>query len=118
MFNAPRRQYETRCAAPWDRASAKKEQIAMSLSGRVALVTGGTWEIGIATVSHLAAKGAQLIIPRRRQLELDAAIAEISGAMGIRADAGRLVDVDRLFAAIMARYGQLSVLILTLAAAR
>lgn len=44
------------------------------LSGKVALVTGGTSGIGLATAKRFVAEAAYVFITGRRQTELDAAI--------------------------------------------
>lgn len=82
-----------------------------SLAGRIALVTGGTSGIGLATARELAAQGAQVFITGRRQAELDAAVAEIGGTVsGIRADASQLHDLDEVYSRIAAQAGRLDIL--------
>lgn len=82
-----------------------------SLNGKIALVTGGTSGIGLATAQELVAQGAQVFITGRRQAELDAAVAAIgSAATGIQADASVLSDLDRVFAQIAKQAGHLDVL--------
>jgi NAD(P)-dependent dehydrogenase (short-subunit alcohol dehydrogenase family) len=81
------------------------------LNGKVALVTGGTTGIGLATATELAAQGAQVFITGRRQAELDAAVAAIGGnAAGIRADASVLADLDNVYAQIAKLAGKLDIL--------
>lgn len=77
----------------------------------VALVTGGSSGIGLASAKRFAAEGAQVYITGRRQKELDAAVKEIGhGAIGVQGDASNLADLDRLFDAIRQQKGRLDTL--------
>ncbi|WP_144837933.1 SDR family oxidoreductase [Leclercia adecarboxylata] len=81
------------------------------LAGKVALVTGGTSGIGLATAKELAAQGAKVYITGRRQAELENAVASLGGQVtGIRADASRLEDLDTVYAQIAEQAGRLDVL--------
>lgn len=81
------------------------------LDGKIALVTGGTSGIGLATAQVLAAQGAQVFITGRRQAELDAAVDAIgAAATGIRADASKLADLDAVYAQIAKQAGRLDIL--------
>jgi NAD(P)-dependent dehydrogenase (short-subunit alcohol dehydrogenase family) len=81
------------------------------LEGKIALVTGGTSGIGLATAKRFVAEGAKVVITGRRKDVLDAAVKEIgSSATGIQADAGNLADLDRLFAQIKQEHGRIDVL--------
>ena len=81
------------------------------LSDKIALVTGGSTGIGLASAQELAAQGAKIYITGRRQQELDAAIALIGGsAKGIRADVSRLDDLDKVYAQIAEESGRLDIL--------
>ncbi|PRE89522.1 SDR family NAD(P)-dependent oxidoreductase [Burkholderia gladioli] len=81
------------------------------LEGKVALVTGGTSGIGLATAKDLAAQGARVIITGRRQAELDQAVAALGqGVRGVRSDVTRSADLDALFETIRATEGRLDVL--------
>lgn len=81
------------------------------LSNKIALVTGGSTGIGLASAQELAAQGAKVYITGRRQQELDAAIALIgTSAKGIRADVSRLDDLDRVYSQIAEESGRLDIL--------
>lgn len=80
-------------------------------NGKIALVTGGTSGIGLATAQHLARLGATVFLTGRRQAELDAAVATIGpAATGIRADASRPGDLDTVYAQIARQAGRLDIL--------
>ncbi|HFH2546572.1 TPA: SDR family NAD(P)-dependent oxidoreductase [Klebsiella aerogenes] len=82
-----------------------------SLSNKIALVTGGSTGIGLASAQELAAQGAKVYITGRRQQELDAAIALIgTSAKGIQADVSRLDDLDKVYAQIAEESGRLDIL--------
>jgi NAD(P)-dependent dehydrogenase (short-subunit alcohol dehydrogenase family) len=81
------------------------------LEGKIALVTGGTSGIGLATAQRFIAEGAHVFITGRRQDVLDEAVKTIGqNVTGIRADASNLDDLDRLYATIQSEKGRLDVL--------
>ncbi|MFR0693179.1 SDR family oxidoreductase [Enterobacterales bacterium AE_CKDN230030158-1A_HGKHYDSX7] len=81
------------------------------LTGKIALVTGGSSGIGLGAAQVLAAQGARVFITGRRQAELDAAVAAIgSAATAIRADASVLSDLDAVYAQIAETAGRLDIL--------
>lgn len=81
------------------------------LSGKVALVTGGSTGIGLATAQEFAAQGATVFITGRRQAELDAAVALIGDrAIGIKGDVANLAELDHVFSVIAAKAGHLDIL--------
>jgi len=81
------------------------------LSGKIALITGGSSGLGLATAKRFVAEGAYIFITGRRQPELDAAVKEIgSSVTAIRSDIANLRDLDQLFASIKAQKGRLDIL--------
>ena len=81
-----------------------------SLKDKVALITGGTSGIGLATAKLFVEEGAEVIITGRSQTALDQATREIgSGAMGVQGDVSRMDDLDRLYEEIAKRFGHLDV---------
>lgn len=81
------------------------------LQGKIALVTGGTSGIGLATAKLFASEGAHVVITGRRQAVLDAAVKEIGGNVtGIQADSSNNADLDHLYAEIEKAHGRLDVL--------
>ena len=81
------------------------------LSEKIALVTGGSSGIGLATAKRFVAEGAYVFITGRRQAELDAAATEIgSNVTAIRSDVANLADLDRLFDTIKQQKGRLDIL--------
>lgn len=79
--------------------------------GKVALVTGGSSGIGLATAKLFAQRGARLYITGRRQKELDEAVREIGqSATGIQGDVSLLADIDRVYQTIRKEKGKLDIL--------
>lgn len=86
-------------------------ETSQKLTGKIALITGGTTGIGLATAQRFVAEGAYVFITGRRQAELDAAVQLLgASATGIRGDISNLADLDYLFATIKAQMGRLDVL--------
>jgi len=80
------------------------------LENKIALVTGGTSGIGLATAKRFAAEGAYVYVTGRRQAELDAAVAAIGNATGVRVDSSKPEELDQLYKQIRAEKGRLDVL--------
>ena len=61
------------------------------LEGKVAVITGGTSGIGLATAQRFVAEGAYVFITGRRQDELDKAVATLGrGVTGVQGDISNL----------------------------
>ena len=78
------------------------------LEGKVALVTGGSSGIGLATAKRFVAEGAHVYITGRRKAELEAAVREIGrNVTAVQADSSKPADLDRLYAQIKQEKGKL-----------
>jgi len=81
------------------------------LSGKNALITGGSTGIGLATAKRFVDEGAYVFITGRREPELNAAVKEIGeNATGVQGDVANLGDLDRLFAQIKREKGKLDII--------
>jgi NAD(P)-dependent dehydrogenase (short-subunit alcohol dehydrogenase family) len=81
------------------------------LSGKVALVTGGSAGIGLGIAKRFAEEGARVFITGRRQSELDKAVTAIGGgATAVQGDISNLDDLDHIYAAIKDKAGRVDVL--------
>ena len=82
------------------------------LNGKVAVVTGGSSGIGLATAQRFVDEGAHVFIMGRRQSELDKAKALIgNGLTTVAGDVTNSADLDRLFATVLDKEGGLDILV-------
>jgi NAD(P)-dependent dehydrogenase (short-subunit alcohol dehydrogenase family) len=81
------------------------------LEGKVAVITGATSGMGLASAKLFAAEGAYVFITGLRQKELDEAVKAIgSNVTGVQGDASNLADLDRLYETVRAKKGQFDIL--------
>lgn len=84
--------------------------MSQKLAGKVAVITGGSSGIGLATAKRFVDEGAYVFITGRRQAELDEAVRQIAGGVAaIKGDVSNLDDLDRLYAAVQQK-GRLDIL--------
>jgi NAD(P)-dependent dehydrogenase (short-subunit alcohol dehydrogenase family) len=80
------------------------------LERKIALITGGTSGIGLATAEQFVNEGAYVFITGHREPGLAAAVKEIGrNVSGVQGDVSNLADLDRLFAQIRKEKGKLDV---------
>ena len=82
-----------------------------ALQGKVAVITGGSSGIGLATARRFVAEGAFVFITGRRQAELDKAAKEIGKNVAVvKCDVSKLEDLDHLYKEVAARKGKIDIL--------
>jgi NAD(P)-dependent dehydrogenase (short-subunit alcohol dehydrogenase family) len=80
------------------------------LTGKIALVTGGSSGIGLASARRFVDEGAFVFITGRRQGELDKAVAAIGhDVRALQGDVSSLDDLDRIVTSIKADKGHLDI---------
>ncbi len=81
------------------------------LNGKVAVITGGTSGMALATARLFVEEGAYVFISGRRQEALDEAVKLIGrNVTGVQGDAANLDDLDRLFDTVKREKGRIDVL--------
>jgi NAD(P)-dependent dehydrogenase (short-subunit alcohol dehydrogenase family) len=88
----------------------------LGLTGKVAVVTGGSEGIGRATAQSLGREGASVVVCARRADVLQRAADEVAEATGahivaVPADVTQPTDVDRVIQTAIDRFGRLDILV-------
>lgn len=84
-----------------------------TLSGKVAVITGGSRGIGLATAHRLQQQGAAVVVTGTSQAHLDTAAHELRAGpvLALRADVRRYADVESAFATVISQLGGLDILV-------
>lgn len=81
------------------------------LDGKVAVITGGSAGMGLATAKLFAQEGAKVVITGRDQAALDAAVQSIGhGAGALRNDISRLSDIEALRDHVESKHGRVDII--------
>ena len=81
------------------------------LDGKVAVITGGSSGLALASAKLFVEEGAHVFITGRRQEALDEAVELIGrNVIGVQGDAANLADLDRLFDTVKREKGSIDVL--------
>lgn len=81
------------------------------LDGKVAVITGGTSGMALATAKLFVQEGASIFITGRRKEQLDAAVKAIGkNVTGVQGDASKLADLDRLYEIVAKEKGKIDIL--------
>ena len=82
------------------------------LDGKIALISGGSSGIGLATAKRFVAEGANVFITGRREAELNAAVKDIGkNIRALQGDVSKLDELDRIFSAIKNDKGKLDIVV-------
>ncbi len=82
------------------------------LNNKVAVITGGSTGIGLATAKVFLAEGAKVVITGRTQETLDAASAEINNdnLLAVTSDTSKLDQIDALVEQVSSAFGKVDIL--------
>jgi NAD(P)-dependent dehydrogenase (short-subunit alcohol dehydrogenase family) len=88
----------------------------ISLSGRSAIVTGGSKGIGFAVATRFAQSGADVAIVARSRDTLDEAVKAIKSkakarVIGVQADVGVAADLVRVYDEVMKAFGKVDIVV-------
>jgi NAD(P)-dependent dehydrogenase (short-subunit alcohol dehydrogenase family) len=82
------------------------------LAGKVAVITGGSSGIGLATARKFVEEGAHVFITGRRREELDKAAKSIGkNVTTVQGDVAKLEDLDRLYEAVKTEKGAVDIVV-------
>lgn len=85
------------------------------LTGKIALITGGSRGLGLRMVRAFAERGADVIIASRKLEACEAAADEVRAlgrrALAVAVHAGRWAEMDRLVEVVYAEFGRIDILV-------
>jgi NAD(P)-dependent dehydrogenase (short-subunit alcohol dehydrogenase family) len=80
------------------------------LAGKVAVITGGSSGIGLATAKRFVDEGAYVFITGRRHSELETAVRQIGqNVTGVQSDVSKMADLDKLYTAVKEQKGKVDI---------
>jgi NAD(P)-dependent dehydrogenase (short-subunit alcohol dehydrogenase family) len=81
------------------------------LAGKIAVITGGSSGMGLATAKRFVEEGAHVVITGRREKELKEAAAFIKrNVTTVVGDVSRLEDLDQLYTVVKEKHGHIDIL--------
>ncbi|MFM6076411.1 MAG: SDR family NAD(P)-dependent oxidoreductase, partial [Dolichospermum sp.] len=90
----------------------------LKLSGKTAIVTGGSAGIGLATAKGLYSEGVNVVIAARNQERLNQAVIDIQSldntnakVIGVSADLTKAEDIDKVVSTTLEQFGKIDILI-------
>jgi NAD(P)-dependent dehydrogenase (short-subunit alcohol dehydrogenase family) len=89
------------------------------LKNKVAVITGGSSGIGLATAKEFIANGAKVVIFGRGKQALDNAVKELgSSSFAVQGDVCKQTDLDKLLAETKKQFGKIDILFVNAAQAK
>ncbi len=83
----------------------------MNVKGKVAIVTGASGGIGLATAKLLSGKGAKLALVARSKDKLERLARELPDSIAVPADISKVEDVKRMIKQIYEHFGRINILV-------
>lgn len=81
------------------------------LNGKIAVITGGSSGIGLASAKRFIQEGARVVIVGRNHQTLDAAARELgNNVLALRADVSELPELDNLYRQVKEKFGRIDIL--------
>src|ERR1700748_521395 len=89
-----------------------EDELMARLDGKIAVITGGSSGIGLATAQRFVEEGAYVFITGRRLAELDKAKKAIGrNVTAVQGDVANLADLDKLYVTIKSEKGALDIIV-------
>ncbi len=83
----------------------------MKLSGKIALITGGSRGIGFATAKIMSENGATVVITGKDSKRLEKAVLKIPNSIGFVADIRKTDEVKNVVRKTIEKFGKLDILV-------
>jgi NAD(P)-dependent dehydrogenase (short-subunit alcohol dehydrogenase family) len=81
------------------------------LEGKIAVITGATSGMALATAKLFVEEGAYVFVTGRRKAQLDSAVKHVGkNVTGVQGDVSNLSDLDRLYEVVKAEKGRIDIL--------
>jgi NAD(P)-dependent dehydrogenase (short-subunit alcohol dehydrogenase family) len=81
------------------------------LEGKIAVITGATSGIGLATAKRFVSEGAYVFITGLYQKDVDTAVSDIGkNVSGIQGDVANLADIDKMYDVVKDKKGHIDIL--------
>ncbi len=81
------------------------------LEGKIAVITGATSGIGLATAKRFVSEGAYVFITGLYQKDVDTAVSDIGkNISGIQGDVSNLADIDKMYDVVKDKKGHIDIL--------